>query len=217
MITSEKIFGFGNVVVRYRFLFVIGVVIAAAGGFLGGRIFQRQLPSGIPGLQDYLALTQYNHYSVVRANGPSMQPTLAAHNVLLVRDTQQIHRGDILVTAHHGIHRVVGMPGETISLVGGHVRVCSPRTGQPASCRTLHEPGVQYYRSPPQNAGPVFLGHGYGTVPDNRSCCEFIIVVPADDVVGVVAGSLVSYGPLAPAGRIAPTQPLTCTLVYSAS
>jgi hypothetical protein len=58
----------------------------------------------------------------------------------------------------------------------------------------------------------VHLGHAYATLPDNRQCCDFIIVVPQSDVVGVVAGSLLSYGPIAPNGTR--NKPIEPTLVY---
>jgi signal peptidase I len=209
-----------RVIVRYRLLLVVGVACACAIGFLGARVLDDGGMStgarGVPGFLDYQALTQFNRYSIVRANGPSMQPTLARNNFLLVRDTHQIRRGEILVSGHHGIHRVAGLPGETISLVSGHVKVCAPRQGAPSACRMLVEPWVHYLPVAPVDSKPVFLRNGYGTVPDNRACCDFIVVVPENDVVGVVTGSLLSYGPLGPAGMPVPTDPLTQTLEYDA-
>lgn len=202
---------------RHWLILLVTVAVVATAGFVGGRAVERNtapLPT-VPGLRDYTALAYYNHYSIVRANGPSMQPALAQYNFLLVRDTKAVKRGDILVSRHHGMHRVLGLPGETLSLQGGRVQVCSQRIGASPICRPIADPWV-HYPNPGrhQDAGPLLLKNAYGTVPDNRSCCEFVIVVPASDVVGVVAGSLLSYGPLSPPGQIAPGRPLTSTLVY---
>jgi signal peptidase I len=202
-------------------MLLVAIACAAAAGFVGGRAVERSAAStllpAVPGMRDYTALAFYNHYSIVRANGPSMQPALAQYNFLLVRDTKDVKRGDILVSRHHGIHRVLGLPGETLSLEGGRVRICSPRHGTPPGCRYIADPTVKY-RNPQQHhdEGPMQLKNGYGTVPDNRSCCEYLIFVPANDVVGVVAGSLLSYGQLSPPGQVAPSRPLTSTLVYDA-
>jgi signal peptidase I len=202
---------------RYLVLLLI-VVCAASAGFVSGRAFERELPGGdtasIPGIQDYQALTLFNGYSIVRANGSSMQPSLARYNFLLVKDTRSVKRGDILVSRHYGIHRVFGLPGETISLVDGRVSVCSPLPGGPPNCRFKADPWVRYPSVPHHDAGPILLRDGYGTVPDNRSCCEFLIDVPSADVVGIVAGSLLSYGPLGPRDKPAPSRPSTTTLVY---
>jgi hypothetical protein len=111
-----------------RLLCVLAVALGAALiGFAAGRQYQRAATPDpgprVAGLQDYQALAFFNHYSIVRANGPSMQPTLARWNVLLVRDTRQIGRGDILISGHHGMHRVLGLPGERVWLIHGRVRV----------------------------------------------------------------------------------------------
>jgi signal peptidase I len=208
----------GNVHVRYRLLLFVATACACAIGYLGARVLDDSRMNAdfkaTPGIADYQALANFNRYSLVRAKGSSMQPALAYNNFLLVRDTKQIQRGQILVSGHHGIHRVAGLPGETISLVGGRVQVCAPRRALPAECHLLVEPWVHYVAARPVNSKPVFLRNGYGTVPDNRACCDFIVFVPRNDVVGVVIGSLLSYGPLGPAGMSVPTGPLTPTLEY---
>lgn len=186
-------------------------------GFIGGQHYQRDpAPSTVlvvPGLQDYQALAHYNHFSIVRANGPSMQPTLARWNFLLVRDTQTIKRGDILISGHHGMHRALGLPGETIWLIHGRARVCTPRL-HGAYCRFLSEPYVRYRPTRFKDLGPIQVRGGYIAVPDNRDCCQALLFVPYDDIVGVEVGSLLSYGPLGPPDRAPPVRPLGPTLRY---
>ena len=203
---------------HYRLLIALLVVgIAVSLGFLVGRrcgqiTWESDLGT-VPNWQDYRQMATLNGYSVVRADGPSMQPTLARWNYVLVRRTHQIRRYDILDSGHHGMHRVLGLPGETLWLVGGRVRVCTPHPPGPPNCRLLTEPYVRYH-APAANIGPVAAGDGYVTVPDNRSCCHFLIAVPIEDAVGVVEGSLISYGPLGPAGRAWPSRPELPALRY---
>lgn len=202
-----------------RLLGVLSVALAAALiGFAGGMRYQRAALQDtgprVPGLQDYQALAYFNHYSIVRANGPSMQPTLARWNFLLVRDTRQVRRGDILISGHHGMHRVLGLPGERIWLIHGRVRACTPRSGAAPFCRFLAEPYVRYRPTDYKDQGPILARGGYVTVPDNRACCQALIFVPASDVVGVAVGSLLSYGPLGPSGATQPALPRGPTLRY---
>lgn len=181
-------------------------------GFLLGRAGTRSSAVDVDGVQDYRALAYYNQYTIARAQGSSMQPTLAQYNFLLVRRKGQVRRGDILVSRHHGDHRVVGLPGETVWLLHGTVRVCTPRPSGVADCRFLNEPYVQYHPLVPKDVGPVHLTDGYATVPDNRLCCQAIYLVPLGDVLGVAAGSLLSYGSLGGSGDA--MRPYTPTLVY---
>ncbi len=200
-----------------RWVFRLLLVIAAAAllglAFQLGRQYQTNEasnPAGsILGQHDYQQLVTFNRYSIVRAYGQSMQPTLALYNFLLVHDTQQIARGQILVSGHHGIHRVVGLPGETVRLSDDTVQVCGPGS---APCRFLAQPWLHFPPLTAHRTLTAHLGHAYATLPDNRQCCDFLIVVPRSDVVGVVDGSLLSYGPTAPDGRH--TKPVETTLVY---
>lgn len=203
---------------RGRALAILALIgVATTIGFLLGCQYERRVAEGpvlsTTGLDDYRALVTYNGYSIVRGNGPSMQPALARWNFLLVRDTRHIHRGDILISRHHGMHRVAGLPGETIWLVHGLVRVCTARPGTASACSMLTEPYVRYPNRD-RNAGPVLVRGGYITVPDNRACCAALLFVPFDDVVGVEVGSLLSYGPLGPPGAAAPKRPQSPSLRY---
>jgi signal peptidase I len=197
----------------FRILLAIAAMALLGLAFQLGRHYQSNDAAGpggnLPGLHDYQELVTFNRYSIVRAYGQSMQPTLARYNFLLVHDTPTIARGQILVSGHHGIHRVVGLPGETVRLSGATVQVCGPGS---APCRLLAQPWPHFPPLTAHRTVTVHLGHAYATLPDNRQCCDFLIVVPESDVVGVVAGSLLSYGPTAPNG--ARTAPRETTLVY---
>ena len=203
--------------VWYRLILVAAVCAAALTGFFYGRADEQRRAAAwnaaVPGLSDYEALATYNGYSIVRAQGPSMQPALAQYNFLLVRDTRHIQRGDILISGHHGIHRVVALPGETAWLAGGVAHVCSLQPGGRQYCRALAEPWVRYRQTTCRQLGPLAAGTGYIAASDNRYCPEWLVSVPANDVIGVYAGSLLSYGPLGPRGTTVrrPTGP---TLVY---
>lgn len=196
-------------------LLMVGISVGL--GFLVGRRYEQTAwESGlgpVPGWQDYQQLATLNRYVIVRASGPSMQPTLARWNYVLVRRTQQIRRFDILDSGHHGMHRVLGLPGETLWLVSGRVRICTPHQSGTPHCRLLDEPYVRYH-APRTNVGPLEARGGYITVPDNRVCCPFLIAVPGDDAIGVVVGSLLSYGPLGPAGHTWPARPALPALRY---
>ena len=202
-----------------RVLLPIVLLAVLLMGFIAGQQYQSARDGidsrllALPGVRDYEALAYYNHYSIVRAFGPSMQPALATYNFVLVRDRRRIQRGDILVSGHHGMHRVVGLPGETVWLIGGRVRVCTPRTAAVPYCRFLVEPWVHFRRIKHRTWGPLVLRNGYATVPDNRYAYELLIFVPDDDVIGVAAGSLLSYGALSPFTDPA-TGPLSPTLVF---
>lgn len=202
----------------YRLLIALLVAgIAVLLGFLVGQRYERTRwesdLGSVPGWQGYRQLATLKGYSIVRADGPSMQPTLARWNYVLVRSTQQIRRYEILDTGHEGMHRVLGLPGETLWLVGGRVRICTPRPLGASSCRMLTEPYVRF-RGPEANRGPVAAGDGYVAVPDNRTCCPYLIPVPSGDAIGVVEGSLISYGPLGPAGQPGPSRPALPALRY---
>jgi signal peptidase I len=197
----------------FRALVAISAMALLVVAFLLGRQYQATQatsPAGsVLGLRDYQQLATYNHYSIVRAYGPSMQPTFAMYNFLLVRDTQHIARGQILVSGHHGIHRVVGLPGETVRLSSAGIQVCGPAG---ARCRLLAQPWRHIPPATSPDATSVQLDDAYATLPDNRQCCDYLIVVPRSDVVGVVAGSLLSYGPTTPDGAL--NKPVEPTLEY---
>jgi signal peptidase I len=88
-------------------------------------------------------------------------------------------RGDILVFHPNGrgdsaepidhvasvvyVKRLIGLPGEWIQSVDGHVQICKQRA---RVCRTLKEP---YVRPPQDDFGPTFVPPGhYFMMGDNR-------------------------------------------------
>ncbi len=73
----------------------------------------------------------YVLYDVAKVDGPSMLPTLADREYLLItRGWPQPHRGDVVVIhwTHEGVteelvKRVIGLPGDTLSITGDYVLV----------------------------------------------------------------------------------------------
>jgi len=62
---------------------------------------------------------------LVLVGGPSMQPLLGTMNVLLMRQTTRFARLDVAQVRRDGIHRIVGLPGETVWVRGGHICVAA--------------------------------------------------------------------------------------------
>ncbi|MFO8009566.1 MAG: signal peptidase I [Dehalococcoidia bacterium] len=114
-------------------------------------------------------------------SGDSMEPSM--HNGQFVMVSKMAYwfngpeRGDIVVyyterLDHNVIHRVVGMPGETVEIVGGHLYI---------NGESIEEPYIlDGARSMPLAKVPE--GHYY-IVGDNRDQATWEIV-PEDDIVG---------------------------------
>ena len=113
------------------------LLVTGAAVFLGFVLGHRNQQAQFAGLDSYQSLVQDQHYSLLHVHGNSMEPYLALDNYVLVDWTSYgIRRGDVLVTHDSGDHRVVGLPGETIWVNHGQVRVCGPGS---APCRKLRE------------------------------------------------------------------------------
>jgi signal peptidase I len=77
----------------------------------------------------------------VRVDGSSMEPTLPSGSFLVVDKqaylSQPPHRGDIVIhnlplnPTHLSIHRVIGLPGETINIKQGFVWINGARLNEP--------------------------------------------------------------------------------------
>lgn len=99
--------------------------------------------------------------------GPSMQPNLyAGYRLMVERLSYRLHppeRGDIVVADRPGeevslVKRVMGLPGETIEVRGGHVKI----DGAP-----VEEPWVVHFGGP--DYGPAEVPAGYVFIlGDNR-------------------------------------------------
>lgn len=135
-------------------------------------------------------------------DGPSMQPNLyRGYRVMTEKITYHyLHgpqRGDVAVIEMPGeeiplIKRVVGLPGETVEVRGGHVLI----DGQP-----LHEPWVTHWGGrdyPPLRVPPLHvfvLGDNRPSSRDSRSFGP----VPVDQLVG---HALFIYWPLDQIGTL---------------
>ena len=99
--------------------------------------------------------------------GPSMQPNMyQGYRFMVEKVSYQLHlprRGDIVVVDRPTgevdlVKRVMGLPGETVEVRGGHVLI----NGQPVA-----EPWVRYFGGP--DYGPELIPDGYiFIVGDNR-------------------------------------------------
>jgi signal peptidase I len=129
----------------------------------------------------------------MRVEGASMEPALPWGCRILVRRRwrrrQTLRRGQIVLVRRPGeparerLKRVVGLPGESISIRGGRVHV----DGRP-----LEEP---YARSDPDESwGPIVLHDGeYVVLGDNRRYSTDSRAwgpARAGDVIGIAVGNL---------------------------
>ncbi len=148
--TRELITGIVSGVVRY-----------------GGRIVWEVITAAVPALLIALFINVYVVQAVEIEAGPSMQPNLyQGYRMMVERVSYRFHlpdRGDIVVADRPGdevslVKRVMGLPGETIEVQGGHVII----DGQP-----IEEPWVTYFGGP--NYGPEDIPEGYVFIlGDNR-------------------------------------------------
>ncbi len=113
-------------------------------------------------------------YQPVKVEGTSMQPGLQNHDRLFVNkfiyDFDKIHRGDIVVFHYpldpkkSFIKRVIGLPGDRLNIVNGHVYINGKR---------LHEPYVPLrYRDHTSMMVGVIPPHEYFVMGDHRSVSE---------------------------------------------
>jgi signal peptidase I len=152
------------------------------------RIVREAVVSIIPALLIALFINVYVAQAVEIESGPSMQPNLyQGERVMIEKVSYRLHlpeRGDIVVADRPGdevslIKRVVGLPGETIEVRGGHAII----DGQP-----IVEPWVADFGGP--DYGPAEVPEGYVFImgdnrPDSRDS-RSIGPVPVSTIDGRV-------------------------------
>lgn len=133
-------------------------------------------------------------HSPFRVGSNSMMPTLARDQIVLVRagraDALDLHRGQIVTLQVRSYppgvwaQRIVGMPGETLEIAEGQLRI----NGQPVA-----EPYVMpaYARSEySRNFGPVQIPAGHyfmlGDYRDNSEDSRLRPLTPAEDITGKI-------------------------------
>ncbi len=121
----------------------------------------------VPALLIALFINVYVAQAVEIENGPSMQPNLyPGYRLMIERVSYRFHppeRGDIVVADRPGeevslVKRVMGLPGETIEVRGGHVWIDG---------LAVDEPWVTYWGG--ADYGPAEIPEGYVFIlGDNR-------------------------------------------------
>jgi len=129
---------------------------------------------------------------IVRVEGASMGPALQRGGWIVVRRRwrrqQPLRRGQVALVrrpdepARECLKRVVGLPGESISIHGGRVHVQGRPLEEPYACS-----------DPDESWGPIVLRDGeYVVLGDNRRYSTDSRVwgpVRAGDVTGIAVGS----------------------------
>ncbi len=140
----------------------------------------------------------FNRITVL-VEGRSMAPTLASGDFLVVNTNSEIERGDIIVIKkdYLVIKRVIGLPGETVSIKEGYVYVNNQKLDEPY----IIKEGV----TENANGGnrDYIVGEGeYFFLGDNRiggaskdSRSEYGNCT-LDEIVGVVEGWSLSLRPI---------------------
>jgi signal peptidase I len=106
-------------------------------------------------------------------NGASMDPTFATNDYLIVdKVSYRLHnpeRGDVVIFRFPNdphfffIKRIIGLPGETVTLMGGNVSI-TPADG--GDTFVLDEPYITYPKY--ENASFTLSGDEYFAMGDNR-------------------------------------------------
>jgi len=117
--------------------------------------------------------TGYEQPGVVHVVGAAMAPNLINGDYVLVSyrlDREHLHRGDIVLltdpfdSTKHLIKRIVGLPGEELSLRGGAVYVNSERLSEPY-LKVAWTQSTEW----PATGGPGHIpAQGYFVMGDNR-------------------------------------------------
>ncbi len=112
---------------------------------------------------------------VATVDGPSMQPSLTHGDRLLVTKYtykfSEVERGDIIICKYNDpiypdmyVKRVIGLPGEMISIIDGVVHINGEPINEPYITRSL--PGIDSHH----NMAPYYIPEGkYFVIGDNRN------------------------------------------------
>ena len=136
-----------------------------------------------------------------RIEGPSMEPSFQQNERVLVDKLSYMfsdpRRGDVVVfnyplaTERDFIKRVIGLPGDSVDIISGMVRV----NGQ-----ELDEP---YIKEPPRSEGHWLVGPGqYFVMGDNRNSSSDSRTWGALDRQYLIGRAVVVYWPLSELGLV---------------
>lgn len=149
---------------------------------LPGSALRRSITIGLVCVVTLLWIKTYLGFVIV--DGDSMLPTLHSGDLLLINKrayaTQTPDRGDVVVSRFRSeliVKRVVGLPGETVEVVSGGLRV----NGAP-----MPEPHAMQHGTLNVGPGELFPGR-IAVLGDNRTSSEyqlFYAVVPQESVIG---------------------------------
>ena len=142
-------------------------------------------------------------FQAVRIDGPSMLPTLRdADRVLITRNTQAVHRGDIVVlitgegeTRIELVKRVIGVAGDTVEIRNDVAFVNGVR--EPEYGQQVDEPrytGSQVPLTVP--SGQLYV------MGDNRTLSEDSRYIGTVPLAGVVGRVVAIFAPIQRARRI---------------
>ncbi|PRY51057.1 signal peptidase I [Geodermatophilus tzadiensis] len=126
---------------------------------------------------------------LVRVGAQSMQPTLAAGDLVLVdRGAGPVGRGEVVAARHPGtgelvVKRVVGLPGDRVALEDGALVVDGTAVCE-TSVDAEHLDGVWFGPVTVEEGRLFLLGDARADSVDSR----VFGAVPSGDVVGVVSG-----------------------------
>lgn len=108
--------------------------------------------------------------------GNSMYPTLHSREYLIVNEmvkiTQDYHRGDVVILRYpndpsrYFVKRVIGLPGETVSILGTEVTITGPTHPKPL---VLSEPYVAEAQKKSDNLSRTLSDDEFFVMGDNRA------------------------------------------------
>ncbi len=117
--------------------------------------------------------------------GPSMWPAINTLDVVSLTPAGSVDRGDVISYRFgygRSVHRVVGLPTETVTILDGRITVTRGSESQ-----FLDEPYVQTARASSTSITKALGPDEYLVIGDNRLWSQGLDVVPRANIEGVVA------------------------------